>query len=56
MEKIYRKFCFSNDREYINTSNKINNVLEKLALVITTGICVVESNLVSYREITYKGY
>jgi hypothetical protein len=57
MEQLYIKFCFENDREYMNTmSNKIYNILEKVALVITTGICVVQRNLVSYSGIIYKGY
>jgi len=42
------RFCCEKDREYINIkSNRINNVLEKVALLITTGICVVQSDLVS---------
>ena len=57
MEQLYMKFCCENDREYINTmSNKINNVLEKVAQLIPPGICVFQSNLVSYRDIIYKVY
>jgi hypothetical protein len=42
------KFCWNNDRENIYARfNKINNVLEKVTLVITTELRVVERNLIS---------